>query len=258
MGKKTSSGSGTVPGARRRLLHVQSAGFERSAKRDPCALDPLVEEESNDPWPEPRSHRSRSRFGGTGPGVGEESGLVAALAGALWLVPQTTGPRRGEICAPSPDPAPIGVRADGKVDEAAPALPVSAPAPVGAEPAAAGTVESPSEGFVSLGGMAVVRLLEVVPCEELLMMPDTDGRRVSVSAVANESSPPIPKMSFSAVVAARFSVTEITGWVIVETEVRTGRTTSVAAATTGSRVVTTGWATSVAVAITGCIAATTG
>ena len=103
-----------------------------------------------------------SWFGGTGPGVGEVSGLSAALAGALWLVPQTTGPRRGEMCAPNPDPAPIGVSADGNVDDAAPAVPVNAPAPVGAVPATVGTVESPPEGFVSRGGMAVVRL-EVVP-----------------------------------------------------------------------------------------------
>ena len=51
---------------------------------------------------------------------------------------------------------------------------------------------------------------------------------------------------------------EITGWVIVETEVITGWATSVAAATTGCSAVTTDWAALVAVAITGCTAATTG
>jgi hypothetical protein len=150
-----------------------------------------------------------------------------------------------------PATAPIAVSADGEVDDGAPALAVSTPAAVGAEPAA---VEMPAEGAVSRGGEAIVLVwLEVVPCGEV-----ADDGRVPMSAAVKEPSTAVSKMSFAAVVAARISVVEITGWVTVETEVITGWVTSVAVATTGCTAATTGWVTSVAVATTGCTAATTG
>jgi hypothetical protein len=121
------------------------------------------------------------------------------------------------MCVPGSDPVPIDVSADGEVDEGAPALPVSAPAPVEVEPAAG---ESPAEGVVSRGGAATV--LGAVPSGEVLTMPVADDGRVSMSAAVKESSPALPKMSLTAVVAARFSMAEITGWVTVATEVITG------------------------------------
>ncbi len=126
MEKKTSSGSGTVPGARRRLLHVQSAGFERSAKRDPCALDPLAEEESNDPWVEPKSHRRRSWLSGTRPGVGEGTGTNAAFEGTLWLVPQITASRCGARRPSGPAAAPVAASTTRVVVAGIPALPLNA------------------------------------------------------------------------------------------------------------------------------------
>jgi hypothetical protein len=117
----------------------------------------------------------------------------------------------------------------------------------------------PAEGAVSRGGEAIVLVwLEVVPCGEVLAMPVADDGRVPMSAAVKEPSTAVSKMSFAAVVAARISVVEITGWVTVETEVITGWVTSVGVATTGCTAATTGWVTSVGVATTGCTAATTG
>jgi hypothetical protein len=158
--------------------------------------------------------------------------------------------------ATGPATALVAVSADGEVDDGAPALPVSTPAPIGAEPAA---VESPPEGAVSPGVMGTVLVgLEVVPCGEVLTMPVADGGRVPMSAGVKESSPAVPNKSFAAVDAASISVVEITGWVTVATEEITGWANSVAEAITGCTAATTGWVALTAPATTGCTAATTG
>ena len=264
MEKKTSSGSGTVPGARRRLLHVQSAGFERSAKRDPCALDPLAEEESNDPWVEPKSHRRRSWLSGTRPGVGEGTGTNAAFEGTLWLVPQITALRCGARRPSGPAAAPVAASTTRVVVAGIPALPLNALALVGAELAAGALVESPPEGTMSRGGLAIVFVaLELAPCDEAVTAVAGTGSVAMSVAVKLPSAPctissapadadavpgaisvttPPSVAAVFATVAVRPAAAKIAGCVRVTTVPSTGWANVTAAASTGWTVAPADWA----------------